>query len=167
MKVRIGPYKKDDKKRKVEIKLDPYDTWSMDHTLALIVLPMLKQLKATKHGSPMVDDEDVPDHLRTQSYHDYDVQMCFDWYLENPPDGHDDLIHTKWDWVMDEMIWAFKQVIKDDDSKFYEYIDNLKGKNVIERAMNMKVDREGLKQYHDRIDNGLRLFGKYYQGLWD
>jgi hypothetical protein len=42
------------------VKIDRWDTWSMDHTLAHIVLPMLRQLQATKHGSPLVDDEDVP-----------------------------------------------------------------------------------------------------------
>lgn len=34
------------------IKIDKYDTWGMDTTLAMIVVPMLKQLKATKHGVP-------------------------------------------------------------------------------------------------------------------
>ena len=29
------------------------------------------------------------------------------------------------------------------------------------------VDYEGMKVYNDRIQNGFRLFGKYYQGLWD
>jgi len=30
-----------------------------------------------------------------------------------------------------------------------------------------KVDVEGLKAYQKRISNGFRLFGKYYEGLWD
>jgi hypothetical protein len=42
------------------VHIDRYDTWSMDHTLADIILPMLKQLKETKHGSPNVDDEMCP-----------------------------------------------------------------------------------------------------------
>ena len=29
------------------------------------------------------------------------------------------------------------------------------------------VDREGIKEYNERINNGIRLFGKYYRGLWD
>ena len=29
------------------------------------------------------------------------------------------------------------------------------------------VDREGIKAYNERINNGMRLFGKYYRGLWD
>ena len=47
--------------RKIKVRIDHYDTWSMDNTLAHIILPMLKQLRDTKHGSQLVDDEDVPD----------------------------------------------------------------------------------------------------------
>ena len=39
----------------------------MDHTLAMIIVPMLKQLKETKHGAPFVDDEDVPEELKSTS----------------------------------------------------------------------------------------------------
>ena len=47
----------------------------MDHTLANIILPMLKQLQATKHGSPMVDIEDVPEELRITGYDDGSSQF--------------------------------------------------------------------------------------------
>jgi hypothetical protein len=47
------------------VKIDTYDTWSMDHTLADIILPMLKQLRETKHGAPQDDDADVPEYLRS------------------------------------------------------------------------------------------------------
>lgn len=30
-----------------------------------------------------------------------------------------------------------------------------------------KCDYDGIAQVQKRIDNGFRLFGKYYQGLWD
>ena len=43
------------RKRKIKVKIDNYDTWSMDHTLAYIIVPMLKQLHETKHGAPFVD----------------------------------------------------------------------------------------------------------------
>ena len=52
------------KERKIKVRIDPYDTWNMDRTLAVIILPMLKQLKQTKHGSALVDDEDVPPEMR-------------------------------------------------------------------------------------------------------
>ena len=49
MKVRIGPYRKN---RATRVEIEPYDTWSMDCTLAMIIHPMLVQLKATTHGYP-------------------------------------------------------------------------------------------------------------------
>ena len=49
--------------RDIQVQIDPWDTWSMDHTLAHIILPMLKQLRNTKHGSPNVDNTDVPEYL--------------------------------------------------------------------------------------------------------
>ena len=31
----------------------------------------------------------------------------------------------------------------------------------------LKVDWDGLKAHQERKTNGYRLFGKYYEGLWD
>ena len=133
------------KKRKVKVHIDKYDTWGMDHTLALIILPMLKQLRDTKHGSPAVDDKDVPKHLRCgvePASADYE------------PDGK---WHQRWEWVMDEMIWAFEQIVDDDnDSQFFDHSIEPNG-----------FDVKGWKKHHKRINNGTRLFGVYYQGLWD
>jgi hypothetical protein len=42
MKVYIGPYKKTSDERKIDVRIDKYDTWNMDSTLAYIILPMLK-----------------------------------------------------------------------------------------------------------------------------
>ena len=133
-------------KRKVKVRIDPYDTWSMDHTLGLIIVPMLKQLKATKHGSPSVSDADVPEELLSPmgylATEDYDV---------------DDNYHKRWDWVMDEMIWAFEQTIDEtSDDHFFD------------RSVEPYVyDKDGHRAHMQRIDNGIMLFGKYYQGLWD
>ena len=131
--------------RKVKVRIDPYDTWSMDHTLGLIIVPMLKQLKATKHGSPSVSDADVPEELRSTSVpavKDYDI---------------DDNYHKRWDWVMDEMIWAFEQTIDEtSDDHFFD------------RSVEPCVyDKDGHRAHMQRIENGIQLFGKYYQGLWD
>jgi hypothetical protein len=120
----------DKKKRKVSIKIDSYDTWSMDHTLALIIVPMLKQLKANKHGSPHVDNKDVPEELR--------VPKDYDGFDTDPQ------WHNRWDWVMDEMIWSFEQIIEDPDVPIDDY-----------------------EEHYKRVKRGTTLFGKYYQGLWD
>jgi len=41
------------------------------------------------------------------------------------------------------------------------------GKDIDKSIRNIKVDHKGLKAHNARIDNGLRLFGKYYRALWD
>ena len=141
------------------VKIDEWDTWSMDHTLAYIIVPMLKQLHKTKHGAPMVDDEDVPEHLKSTSAppkeHDYDV---------------DDNHFKRWDWALDEMIWAFQQKLDDNaDDQFYTYPSEAEkvGKSFQEQMELLKIDREGLDAWQQRKANGYRLFGKYYEALWD
>jgi hypothetical protein len=161
MKVLIGRYPSSaGKERKVNIRIDKWDTWSMDHTLALIVHPMLVQLKATNHGAGMVDDEDVPQELRSTSAPP----------VENEWDTDDNLF-KRWDWVMDEMIWAFsEQVSEDGDSIFFDYSDvedNDAEEWDPERYKKIKIDHEGLTAYRNRKQNAFRLFGKYYQNLWD
>ena len=49
MKIKIGKYPKDTtKERIVNVTIEEQDTWNMDETLALIIVPMLKQLKEQK-----------------------------------------------------------------------------------------------------------------------
>jgi hypothetical protein len=146
------------RERNIKIRIDPWDTWGMDHTLAMIVVPMLKQLQATKHGSPMTDDEDVPEHLRSTSAPDKENQ----WDVDS---NH----FKRWDWIMDEMIWTFEQLSMDDstDQFFTHPNEDEVFESNEERLLAIKIDNEGLKKHEERISNGLRLFGKYYRGLWD
>jgi len=166
------------KKRKIKIRIDKYDTWSMDHTLAHIVLPMLKQLRDTKHGSPMVDIEDVPERLRGTTTEDWDSQRTFDFYDENVPTENVADTHVRWEWVLNEMIFAFEHLIDDSweeayrsgniDMKFEPCEDNPKLSCVVDGPNHTyKCDYDGLKKVYDRMDNGFRLFGLYYRSLWD
>jgi hypothetical protein len=149
--------------REVKIRIDKYDTWGMDHTLSLIIVPMLKQLRASKHGYPLVDPEDAP-HI---SVGDID-----------PNDLSDSLVDARWNWIMDEMIWVHEQIVDEESDKNYyvpygpdEKLEVSKGlqefittKDILEMG---KFDREKFDAYEARIQNGLRLFGKYYRSLWD
>lgn len=147
------------RKRHVYVRIDKYDTWSMDHTLGLIVLPMLKQLKATKHGAPNVDDEDVP--LPLQSTAPGARDRC-----EDPWDLDDNFFH-RWDWVLGEMIWAFEQQADGSNDQFYDHGEKVAGESLEDSICKMKVDQEGLVAWQKRKTNGYRLFGKYYEALWD
>ena len=152
------------------VKIDRYDTWSMDHTLADIILPMLKQLDTDKHGAPHVDDEDVPMELQSwvsPAKDEYDV------------DGHH---FARWDWVLNEMIFAFESKVNDGwQEKFYSGVSDMKavpcewdenGKPKMYQYVEgpnhtYKCDYEGIAEVQKRITNGYRLFGRYYEALWD
>ena len=138
------------------VKIDRYDTWSMDHTLAHIIHPMLVQLNKEKHGAPFTDDDDVPKELRS-------------WMAEPKENEWDtDSNHFKrWDWIMGEMIWAFEQELKDDEAEFFDHSESNEGENWNERLGKIKVDHEGLEAHQKRKANGYRLFGRYYSNLWD
>lgn len=157
MKVHLGRFPKGDKERKISVKIDFWDTWSADHSIALIAHPLLIKLKEDKQGAPFVDDEDVPDDLKSTSAppkeNDYDV----------------DANHFKrWDWVLNQMIYSMQQIStnKPDEDQFYDHSkvdDNADLRTQVEQ---MQIDREGLEVYNNRIQNGCRLFGKYFQCLW-
>jgi len=116
----------------------------MDHTLALIISPMLKQLKATKHGSPFVSDEDVPEHLRSTAAPELTDK-------EKEWGETDALFHARWTYVLNEMIFAFDLELNDNwEDEYYK---------------NSNYDE--MNKVFERQKNGYRLFGKYYQGLWD
>lgn len=159
------------RKRTVKIHIDRWDTWNMDYTLALIVLPMLRQLKETKHGGPYVDDADVPDELKSTAA---------------PPKENEwdiDANHFKrWDWILDEMIFAFEHIVDDTWEEQYhtgkfdlrsepcEWDDD--GKPRLYRMVEgpdhtYESDQEAINAVYKRIDRGLLFFGKYYRNLWD
>ena len=76
---------------------------------------------------------------------------------------------------MDEMIWAFEQDTNDWEEKYYSGVIDMLKQEVEGGCFRLvdgpnhtfKVDEEGIKKHHERINNGRRLFAKYYDGLWD
>jgi hypothetical protein len=130
MKVNIGKYRKNDSPRTIKVQIDPWDTVSADHTLSLIILPLLKQLKENPHGSSFVDNEDVPAEMHIPEGQEF--QMSDAW-------------EARWKYVMDEMIFAFERIVDD---------------------CGVDLSINDWEQEEKRIANGLRLFGKYFRGLW-
>ena len=156
--------------RKFKVRIDKYDVWGMYNTLSVIITPMLKMLKDDKMGFPLVDDEDVPEDMRTGPY-------------PSEPPYHDDRHEAKWNYILDEMIFAFETIENeirydiDWTEKYYtgkaDYLSKeviIDGETLWEMyegpAHTLKCDRVGLNAEAARISNGFRLFGKYYQNLW-
>ena len=154
------------KKRKISIQIDDYDTWSADHTLSLIIHPLLVKLKNKKHGAPYVDNEDVPENLRSTNAKP----------KENEWDT-DEFHFDRWDYVLDEMIFAFEKSIDNSwEEEFYSGKSDSEWKCINEDETDpekrlyeddtFKIDHDGMKRIQNRIQNGHRLFGKYYSHLW-
>jgi len=110
------------------IKIDDFDTWSADITMASVIHPILVELRKVHNSSGIVDNEDVPDRIKSMNAPRVETEYDID-----------DFYHDRWQYVLDEMIFTF-DVLKSD-----EYFDGIDG----------------------RVQNGLRLFAKYFRSLWD
>ena len=168
MEVKIKRYKSGKSSgsiRKNEVKIEYHDTWSADWTIAQIAHPLLVQLKEKKQGAPCVDDEDVPEHLRSYSCAPKENVWDTDanWF-------------KRWDYVLDEIIFAMQEVANDNENEpnMYEKIGDIvteenpdgtftvvsSGVRRIEEMVDVNT------QYHERVRNGCVLFGKYFMNLW-
>ena len=166
--------------REVEyVRIDKWDSWNAYGQLGLIALPLLKQLHKEKHGSAIVDIEDVPPELQLHGTSSNE-SMQYDMFAS---DEHDtmvwDALHARWDWVLEEMIFAFESIVGDNENweaKYWSgendiYFEDIPDTELSEMKYGpnhtREVDWEGRMAEANRIQNGFRLFGKYYQSLWD
>ena len=171
MYVKLGPVGR--KNRAETVVIDDYDVCNLDNSLALIIVPALKILKEKKQGAPFVNNEDVPEELRAlgEELHTY-----------SKTGETDEHYFDRWDYVMDEMIFAFQSKLEDweeqfasgeNDVKFVEIPDKKDEEGeplwTWEHGPNhtREYDVEGREKYQARITKGFKLFGKYYEGLWD
>lgn len=153
--------------RTIKVRIDKYDVWNLGDTLALIALPMLYEFKKQGlHGAPFVADEDVPEYLRSTAAPPLTEE-------EQNTGRVDKLWHQRWHWVIDEIIWALEQVNDPDaDSHFHYDTDpekpsNEPGLSIQEMFDRRTFDKDAYIQFEDRKRNGLRLFGTYFEGLWN
>ena len=128
--------------RNTKVHIDDFDVWNLDSTLALIILPALRKLQEQKQGSGFVDIEDLPKHLQYDTTEEYDLQKCFDFYHAAEDKLQVD-VHTKYEWLLSELIWTFEFIVADSEGKV-----------------------EYNPEEYKRQEKGLRLFGKYYRTLW-
>lgn len=153
------------RKRKIKIKVDNYDVWNADDTLAHLILPLLKKMKEDKRGTPMIDQKDVPKNLRD---------------LESDDDAtKEKKFEDRWNWVLDEMIYAFESGLDDEwEDQFKtgesdwqsvpeEHEDYGKVYKMVKGPKHTLVfDDKGYKAGLKRRENGRILFGKYFHSLW-
>lgn len=178
MKINIGKFFKGNADRRINIEINRYDTWNLDHTLALIILPCLIQLKETKQG--------IPSEFAEVGGEDYNAQDSFDFYKETVNENFERRCQ-EWEEVLDKMIWSFQQLaLEDYDDQYHhgkaeydwvktdkQYPNPISGKleatyRMVDKNPNEHwYDHVGHQLHEQRIQEGLELFGKYYRALWD
>jgi len=99
MKVDIGKYNSNNIKRKELIIIHAFDTWSLDHTLALVIVPALKKFREAPGGTP----GGFVDHLKGK-----------------PTEKNWAAAHRRWLKIIDAMIWSFEQSL-DETSGYGQY----------------------------------------------
>lgn len=124
------------RKRSVHIRIDNYDVWNVDTSLSMIIFQILIKFKRDQTGHPFVRDEYVPEAL--QSHNAQPKENEFEW---------DSLNATRFEYVLEEILYAFRYMTMDD--MFFDTI-----------TIDMQLDCE------KRVTNGLKLFGIFYQALW-
>lgn len=144
MKVDIGPFpsatsKKD---RKVKIKIDNYDLWSLDHTLAMVIYPAVKLIAKHKVGTPMSMFSDRCHELMQMGTQP--TAALKREYTKLNKAGH-----KKWQDTLNEIVWTFHQLAEVEEFEATE-----------------GMTRKQEDAYHQRIKDGLHLFAEYYRALW-
>ena len=153
--------------RRTNIHIDDYDTWNAHNTASMILYPLLKRLNETNVGYFYVKDEDAPEQFHSK-------------YSTSNEHGWDTLAIKRYEYVMEEILFALKSDNEDWEEQFRtgnydlraepsEWDEN--GNPTVYKMVDgpnhtAKVDFEGIKKYQERIDNGFRLMGVYYQSLW-
>ena len=178
MKINIGKYPRKGPRRKINVQVDRFDTWGLDHTLATVIYPALIQLKQTKQG--------IPNDFVDVGGEEYSTQQSFDFYIES----HDEAWNEgakRWDETLDKMIWSFQQIAFEDYGDKYhhgkiktdwekstnQFLNPITGKMEDTFTMIDKnpdehwYDAEGHQLHEERVQEGLDLFGKYFRALWD
>jgi hypothetical protein len=84
------------RKRKIEVRIDNYDVWGMDQTLAMIIAPMLRKLKEQKHGTPYTEISDGPVSFSVQKEDESNEDFMWN--------------EDRWNYILDEMIWTFERI---------------------------------------------------------
>jgi len=158
------------KSRKVKIHIDNYDYWNAHNTASLILEPLLKKLRVAKHGSGFIDDEDVPDELKSTSATPLTEE-------EKNQGSTDNNFHARYEWALNEIIWAIEQDNAEWEDQYWKTHPELDltdypedaGKTTIPVRWKVEgeCDWEGLKAHQERINRGFKLMGKYWQTLWD
>lgn len=161
---------------KPRIVIHDHDTWSMDNTLARIILPMLKNVKACKVGTPGIlfpdDHHEQPDQDKLyeetrEKWEDILDKMIFSMeqiaYSKNGPDMPIPILQKKMSRKQRSDRWWKSVPLYSKDGK--KVGDIQRHNDQCDPAEDAKW-RKDHSEYLARVQEGCELFGKYFQNLW-
>lgn len=164
MKVKIGKHKTN---RKVEIFVDDFDTFSLDNTLAKIIYPSLVAFKKARKRMPGVPIEFFDESSELDETGSHTIKAV-------------DEAEIRFLDAIDKMIWSMREIAEDYPGESQFFLKNgKKWKTVKDKKRTTKktmartlvetgteYDVEGHKEYNNRINEGVRLFGEHFRSLW-
>lgn len=125
------------------------DTWSLDHSLSLWIIPRLKYLRDNCNGTPI-----KPDGGMTE-------------------DGPVAYTMEEWRAILDEIIWGFEFILKDDEYQRQCYPDDYDfGFETDESSYivwndDRKPDYTEYNKLKIRYEKSMLLFAANLRNLWD
>lgn len=122
------------------------ELWNLYVTFAKFILPRLRRYRKmdnTGYPTMIMADEDVEEYSKCGNTLGIDEK---DLYYEK-----------KWNTILDKMITAFGLILREDDP----HSNNVDSLSWFENW----IKAEEIKQ--NKIKEGLQLFAKYFQALWD
>ena len=144
MHISIGRYGKDgdpeEWERKVKVKINGFDTWNLDMTLAMVIHPALVKFRENLNSYPsdFAETSDFPEG-------------------EYPSTCRGGGIRA-WEIILDHIIWAFNEIIQDDyTNKFYNERTGPDDNDWTLKTL----------EHEKKIQAGLDYFGHYYRSLWN
>ena len=119
------------------------ECWSLDITLAQLMLPKLLYFKnfVERHGYP-------------SDFYNPETEVS---------------LHEEWEEILDEIVWAVAYAANDYEGYQYEGDYEVGKDGLFEVTDQALWDKyvAAKKKEGARFDNGMRLFAKYFTALWD
>ena len=139
MRAYIGKYPKNsDKERKIDIRVDDYDLWNADNTMALFIVAILTKFKDHING--------IPCGLLTDEYMEISSSIEFHEEDEDGP------LHKKLDGIYDECLKNYKNII---DEIIFSFTS----------SEDYSIDLD--KEMQARKENGRKLFIEHFDSFWN
>ncbi len=164
----------------------PTDWIDAYYHMSKAILPYLKQFKKNeKMGIPAnIYNENYKQEMLDLGYTFDD--NTFTWHGTVNGIKADDYLSSKWDKIIDEIIFALEYTVNNEPTEDCE-VPNLKynpnQKEVLAHTVpdengylklefnedygKMRIDMDLLKAKQERVRNGFKLMGEYWQSIWD